>query len=119
MTNGAILAEIVSRVVGIIHPVVIILVAGPAVRGGARKLPVHMASGAVDRQMLAGKREAGKAVIKGGRAPSILVMALRAILRKTGVDMVGIAYGVIIVLVTTNTFPGQVILVVHMTIRAA
>ncbi len=119
MAQGTILAEIVPRVIGIADPIVVILVAGPAVRGGARKLPVHMAPGAIYRKMLSGKRETCKAVIEGRRAPSILVMALRAILRKTGVDMVGIAYGVIIVLVTTDAFPGEVILVVHVTIRAA
>ena len=53
MANSTILAEIVGDVIGIAHPVIVILVTGPTVRRSAGKLPVHMATGAIYRQMLA------------------------------------------------------------------
>jgi len=77
-----------------------------------------MASGTIDGQVLAGQWKTSKVMIESRRAPSVLLMALGAILRKTGVDMAGIGNGVIIVLVTSDTLAGKIILAVGVTIDA-
>jgi len=118
MAQGTILTEIVGGMIGIVHAVVIILVARPAVRRGAGELPVHMASGTIDGQVLASQRKTSKVMIESRRTPSVLVMALRAVLRETGVDMAGIGDGVIIVLVTSDTFAGKIILAVGVAVDA-
>ena len=78
-----------------------------------------MATGTIDGQVLAGKRETREVMVEGRRAPPVLVMALRAVLRKTGVDVIGIGNRVIVILVTTYAFLRQIELIIHMAIHAA
>ncbi len=119
MALRAILAEIVRHVIGIADAVIVILVTGPAIRWRSGELPVYMTAGTVDRQMLAGQWETGKVMIERGRAPPVLVVALGAILRKAGGDMIWIGNRVIVIPMASYTISRQVELVVNMAIDAA
>lgn len=72
------------QVVGIGGALIILLVAGVAVRRRVRVLAIDVAAGAGHSGVRAGQREAGGVVIEAGRNPRCRVVAHLALLREPG-----------------------------------
>ena len=87
-----------GNMIGVGDALVVILMAGPAIRGQAIVLPTGMARYAVQTYMRAGKREIGAAVIVAAAFPVVGCMALQAIVAESSLPMIGIRSSFVIVL---------------------
>ena len=87
-----------GNMIGVGDALVVILMAGPAIRGQAIVLPTGMARYAVQTYMRAGKREIGAAVIVATAFPVVRGMALQAVVAESSLTMVGICSSFVIVL---------------------
>ncbi len=105
---GGIVAHLAScgesrrRVIGISGIVIIILVAGIAIRGSAG-VAVGMAVDTLQIQMRAGEGELGLAVIKCRGRPTVGVVADGAVVAEVVLHVVGVAHRVEIILVAGET----------------
>ena len=85
------------RVFGIVRHLVVRLVAAVAVDRETRIVVVHMATGARNRCMSAGKRKRSVVMIKRALAPSDGVVARVAVRRKTELNVVNRRDGIVVV----------------------
>ena len=69
--------------------------------------------------MRAGQRECSLIMIETRRAPRGLGMALRAILGKSGVRVIGVIDRIVVGLMAAYAFPRKSVLIVNMAIHAA
>lgn len=78
-----------QRVIGICHPGVIAMMAGIAL---SRRpcVPTRMALRACGRPMCSSQREVGQIVVKRRRLPARRRMALLAVSRESGCDVIGV-----------------------------
>lgn len=102
VADCAIMIEIVGLMIWVIGIKIVILVARPAVGWGSGIPVIDMAFGTINRGMRAGQGEGRQIMIESGRAPGILIMALRAISRETSGLMIRVINGEIITLMAAK-----------------
>ena len=106
MTVRAVMTELILHVIGIVHLLVISLMARPAIRGGSFKDPAHVTGDTTHRYMRSGEREVRSGVIEGGRFPSCRTVTVRAVVTELILHVIRVVHVLVILLMARPAIRG-------------